>query len=192
MEGGDCPLHRSLSPPSPPRAPAAEVPRAPAAPVPGMQIMREWNALSGVSPKLSEFMAGLLRGSTQCTYVFVWKYWLSWCESKDLEPIHFSESSLAEYLWFLFSVKHLSPASFAVHRAAIGSFLDPLGTASHDSKLLSHFMKAAFLSKPSASVSAFYLEHGSSIGLSALLGKHRCALIHPTFLAHVCPHSHLF
>lgn len=151
--GGDRSVNRSPSPPSPCGAETAEVTGPPLPPATGLAVMRERVSCAGVSDPLADFISGSIRGSTQRTYESAWRSWRDWCRSHNVDAVHFSETHLAEYMWFFFSERHLAPASLAVHRSAICSFLDPLGSSGCDSKLLSRLMCVAFLNKPAARTS---------------------------------------
>lgn len=113
--------------------------------VDGMEIMCGHIREARVSIEIADFISSPIRASSQRTYSSAWGSGSDWCRSNTVDPLHFSESSLINYLWFLFSVRHLSASTFTVHRAAIGSLLDLLGS-SVSSKLISHFMQAVFLS----------------------------------------------
>lgn len=112
--------------------------------------MRSRITQSGINAEATKFISNSIRSSSQRTYSSAWNSWLTWCGSHGVDPLLFSEESLVDYLWFLFSEKHLSSASLGVHRAAICFFLDPLSTSAPSSKLLPRMMRSAFLSCPAA------------------------------------------
>lgn len=79
-----------------------------------------------------------------------WTSWRGWYDSRALEYSDTSDVNIVSYLFNLFHDHGLAPATLGVHRAAISSFSNPLGTAQSESRLLRHFMKAAFSERPAA------------------------------------------
>lgn len=148
--GGHRPFDHPPSSPPYPRSETAVVSGSLPTPFNGLAIMHERVSSTGISNPLAEFISNSIRGSTQCTYEPAWQSWRDWCRSCAVDPVLSSETNLAEYLWFLFSDRHLAPASTIVHRSAICSFLDLLGSSGCDSKVISWLMHAAFLNKPAA------------------------------------------
>lgn len=105
---------------------------------------------AGLDPPITEFICQSIRKSSACTYGSMWKSWHSWTSVHGVDRLSPSPSEVTHYLWFLFHDKNLAAATLGVHRAAIGSLVDPLGPGLTESKLITHFMKAAFLNCPSA------------------------------------------
>lgn len=100
--GGDLPINRLPSPPSYPVSETAVVSGSPPTPFNGLAVMHKRVSSTGISNTLAEFISFSIRGSTQRTYKSAWRSWHDWFRSRDSDAVLFSETNLAEYLWFLF------------------------------------------------------------------------------------------
>lgn len=148
--GGDDAVDPTTSAPPSPGSPATAHEGDPPIATDGVAIMRQRISQGGANSEVAEFISGSIRESSQRTYNSAWKTWHAWCIASNEDPLFLSEPKLANYLWFLYSERNLAASTLGVHRAAIGSLLDPLGKIISDSRLLTRFMRAVFLARPTA------------------------------------------
>lgn len=110
-----------------------------------------WTLCStGLDADVADFVASSLQSSSCRTYKSAWLSWSQWCTSHSVDPTVLSETNLVSYLFSLFHLHGLSPATLGVRRAAVSSFLAPLEAHVSESPLLHRFMRAAVLERPLA------------------------------------------
>lgn len=103
----------------------------------------------GFSEKVAKYAAAPQRDSTRRLYDCHWQSFSHWCGERDTDPSSASISTLAEFLVFLFEVKHFNPRTIANYRSSLAAVLGSVeGVPVSLNPVLSNLIKAFNSTRP--------------------------------------------
>ena len=87
-------------------------------------LRRQWEE-KGISERASDIMVKSRRESTTNTYSSPWKYWVLWCQQRQVDPIR---STLEDILHFLTDLYHkgLEYRTINVYRSTLSAYHSPI------------------------------------------------------------------
>ena len=90
-----------------------------------LETQREDLQAEGVSEAAAETIGGALRGSSRRLYLQKWKIFVSWCQGRDIHPLHCPPSLVVEYFEHLKREGKVKYNTALTHASALSTCLPP-------------------------------------------------------------------